>query len=167
MKRWRCKECLARGLDVSECEWDDHRSVSFCRTCGKEATRIIEFGCFQCRDEGVVFFAEPAPSHPCPDCGSDAFRIIYAPAVIGQASREQFRHADKLLETELQNQKVSTTSLKREFKPKADAPQRPFAGHWANAAELLPPGGKGVGGALPFGMPRPITHVVGRYDGNT
>lgn len=167
MKRWRCNACLKRGLPVEECEWDDHLTQSHCRACGGAAVRIVEFGCFQCHDEGVIFFGEDASSHPCPECGSDAYRIVYAPAIISQASRATHAAADKMLETELQRQKVSTTSLKREFKPKADVPQNPFAGHWANANELLPAGGRGVGGQLPFGMPRPITQVVGKYDGPT
>lgn len=164
MKRWRCKDCLARGLPAEDCEWEDYLTHSHCRACGKEAVRIQEFGCFQCRDEGVIFFGEVAASHPCPECGLDAYRIVYAPAIIGQARRETHSAADRLLETELERQKVSTTSLKREFKPKANVSQNPFAGHWANANELLPAGGKGVGGQLPFGMPRPVTAIVGRHD---
>jgi len=165
VKRWRCNACLKRGLPAEECEWDDHLTQSHCRACGEPAVRIMEFGCFQCHDEGVIFFGEVASSHPCPECGSDAFRIVYAPAVIGQASRAAHAAADKLLETELQNQKISTTSLKREPKRKAEAPSGPFAAHWSDAKELLPAGGRGVGGQLPFGMPRPITAVVGKYDG--
>ncbi|HJR14225.1 MAG TPA: hypothetical protein VJ833_10045 [Rhodanobacteraceae bacterium] len=160
MKRWFCKACAARGV---ESEWESHLTVSFCQQCGSEGTRKVEFGCFACHEEGVRFWAESASMQPCPQCGGDAFRILYAPAVIGQDKREAYKSADKALETELERQKVSTTTLKRE-PPKKQAPQFLVPGGWQDAGSLLAQRGAGIGGAVP-NLPRPKTQIIGSYDG--
>lgn len=169
MKRWRCNACLKRGLPIEECEWDDHLTQSHCRACGEAAVRIVEFGCFQCHEEGVTFYAEQASSQPCPACGADAFRIVYAPAVLRPDRHASFAAADRMLEKELDRQKVSTTSLKREapVRDRNPLPEGdPRRGGWADASTLLPSAGKGIGGRLPFGMPRPVTEIVARHDAN-
>lgn len=160
MKRWKCLPCAKRG---SPEEWEDHRTESFCRQCGCPATRIVEFACFRCDDEGLRFWDVQAPSHPCPQCSEDCYRVVEAP-YIGKSSckSEDFKAADKLLETELANQGLSSTSLKREL-PKVDERLLP---RWAGANELLPAGGKGVGGKLPFDMPRPHTTIAGSFTGD-
>ena len=171
MKRWRCLACTQRGLTE---EWDDHRTASFCHACGMAGTVIVEFACFACRDEGLRFEDVDAPEHPCPECEGPAYRVVYAP-YIGRSSSKtsDYQAADRMLVQELEQQGLSTTSLQRERpEPSREVeaahalmaqamPDATPRAHWAPANQLLPAGGKGVGGQLPFGMPRPITQIAG------
>lgn len=171
MKRWRCPHCWAP--DVPEAEWEDHLTQSFCRMCGGKAERIYEFGCFACDDQGVIFWGSDAPSHPCPDCNSPAYRIVHAPYVSTPDKRADYKAADQLLERELAAQRVSSTTLRRET-PAAD-PRVAQAqaqvqgdprlmGGWVAPSQVM---GRAMPGsqASPLGtMPRPTTIIAGSYD---
>lgn len=174
MKRWRCDRCWAP--EVPEAEWEDHLTQSFCRMCGGAATRIYEFGCFVCDDQGVIFWGTDAPSHPCPDCNSPSYRIVHAPYVISPDKRADFKAADKLLETELTHQNRSLSTFERNAKPvdervvaareqAQNAPAPPgLSGGWVPASQIsgrVMPGSQ----ANPLGtMPRPVTVIAGSYD---
>lgn len=158
IKRWRCLHCWAP--DVPDAEWEDHLTQSFCRLCGGPGTRIYEFGCFACDDQGRRFWGTDAPSHPCPDCNSPAYRIVHAPYVATGDKRADYQAADQLLETELAAQGVSSTSLKRET-----APVDPrFQGGWVAPSQVV---GRAMPGsqANPLGtLPRPQTIISGSYE---
>lgn len=171
MKRWRCSHCWSP--EVPDAEWEDHLTQSFCRMCGGAATRIYEFGCFACDDQGRMFWGDDAPSHPCPDCNSPAYRIVHAPYISTPDKRADFKAADQLLERELAAQRVSSTTLRREA-PAADprvasaqaqAQSNPvLAGGWVSPAQVM---GRAMPGsqANPLGtMPRPTTIIAGSYD---
>jgi hypothetical protein len=171
MKRWRCLHCWAP--EVAEAEWEDHLTQSFCRLCGSAGTRIYEFGCFVCDDQGVIFWGEEAPSHPCPDCNSPSYRIVHAPYVASPERRADFKAADRLLETELTNQNRSLSTFERNAKPvdervaaaRAQAQANGgLAGGWVAPAQVI---GRAMPGsqANPLGtMPRPTTIIAGKYD---
>lgn len=154
-------------------EWEDHLTQSFCRMCGVAATRIYEFGCFVCDDQGVIFWGEDAPSHPCPDCNSPSYRIVHAPYVISPDKRADFKAADRLLETELTNQNRSLSTFERNTKPVDERVESAraqvqanggLAGGWVPPTQVI---GRAMPGsqANPLGtMPRPITHIAGKYD---
>lgn len=173
MKRWRCPHCW--GPDVPDAEWEDHLTQSFCRMCGGAATRIYEFGCFVCDDQGVIFWGDDAPSHPCPDCNSPAYRIVHAPYIASPSRRDDYKAADKLLETELTNQHRSLSTFERHAKPaderveaareqaQAQADTR-LKGGWVAPNQVI---GRAMPGsqANPLGtMPRPTTIIAGKYD---
>jgi ribosomal protein L37E len=153
MKRWRCPECAKAGVEGSE--WEDFRTLSYCRNCGHEAVHIVDFVCTTCDTETVVFWDVPAPSHPCPKCGSDAFRAAHAPYVASGDKRGDYAAADRALVQELESHGVSTTTLQRpQPKPSAADP------HWVSPGQVLG-GGARPGGILPFGLPRPVTRLAG------
>lgn len=156
MKRFRCLAC---DDAQNTPDWEDHRSESHCRACGAAGTRIVEFGCFA-HDEPIRFWDIEAPTHACPECGCDSYRIVYAPSIITQGNRERFDAADAMTIAELERQKASTTSLTRE----TSRSDNPFAAHWASQNVVLPPGSHGVGGQLPFTTIRPRTNIVGKFD---
>lgn len=171
MKRWRCKHCWTPD-GPSEAEWEDHLTQSFCRLCGDKGTRIYEFGCFVCDDQGVIFWGEDAPSHPCPDCNAPSYRIVHAPYVVSPDKRADFRAADQLLETELTNQHRSLTDFSRNVKTpdervvasQAQVASAGLSGGWVAPSQVM---GRVMAGsqANPLGtMPRPVTHIAGRYD---
>lgn len=170
MKRWRCIPCHERGAE--DAEWEDFRTQGFCRNCGKEATRIYEYGCFKCDDAGMRFWAEEAPHHPCPDCGAPAYRIVYAPYISKTDKRGDFNAADKMLETEMTNQGLSSTSLRKERTSKVpDAlkppPQDPkLHAHWMGQQDIKTTAANGgvPGSKLPFGCPRPHVTIAGSYN---
>lgn len=173
MKRWRCSHCWKPDVAVEGAEWEDHLTQSFCRMCGAAATRIYEFGCFACDDHGVMFWGEDAPSHPCPDCNSPAYRIVHAPYLGSTDKHADYVAADRMLETALNQQGISTTSLKRETPPtdervtqaKARVQGNPqFQGGWVAANQVM---GRAMPGSQvsPLGtVPRPVTQIVGSYD---
>lgn len=160
MKRWRCEGCYRPGNEA-ETEWEDHLTQSFCRACGKPAVRVYEFGCFACDDAGRIFWGTDAPSHPCPDCNSPAYRIVHAPYVATNAKHADFVAADKMLERALEQQGISSTTLK----PPPATPVDPrFAGGWVNPSQVM---GRAMPGSqsMPLGqVPRPVTQVVGSFD---
>ena len=153
MKRWRCPECAKAGVEGAE--WEDSRTLSYCRNCGHEAVHIVDFVCTACDTEHVVFWDVPAPSHPCPKCGGDAFRVAHAPYVASGDKRGDYAAADRALVQELESHGVSTTTLQRPRpKPSAVDP------HWVAPGQVLG-GGARPGGILPFGLPRPVTRLAG------
>lgn len=160
MKHWRCDHCK------DESPWETYTTESFCRVCGKRATRIFEFGCFECDDEGKErFWDVAAPSHPCPNCGQAAYRIVEAPWVSKSGARDAVNFANSAVESELERAKVSLTSMKREMTPKA--PSGPSWGGmngWVgNAINNV----KMPDSVLPFqSKARPQTIIVASSDGN-
>lgn len=142
--------------------------------CGGAATRIFEFGCFACDDQGVMFWGTDAPSHPCPDCNSASYRIVHAPYISSPEKRASFQAADRMLESELATQRVSSTTLRREPKPvdervaaaraQMQETSSALSGGWVAPSQVM---GRVMPGsqANPLGtMPRPTTIIAGKYD---
>lgn len=148
MKRWHCDHCAsAPGYE----DWEDNLTQSFCRMCGHPGARLREFGCFACDDSGVTFWAPDAPSQPCPKCGSDCYKIVYAPYVVDQARRASYRAADGMAESAMARQKVSLTTLKPERAP------RRSAASWVAPDQVMgrAASGRAAAGGEPFSAPMP------------
>lgn len=173
MKRWRCEHCYQPGNEA-DTEWEDHLTQSFCRQCGKPGTRIYEFGCFACDDQGRIWWDTDAPSHPCPDCNSPAYRIVHATYVATSDKRADYKAADAMLETELMNQNRSLSTFERNTRPpnaRVESAREQAAavggiqGGWVSPSQVI---GRAMPGsqANPLGtMPRPNTTVVGSFTG--
>jgi len=156
MRRFRCAGCLERGLTS---EWEHHHRESFCVECGKVGTEIVEWGCFECHEEGLRFWEAKDDVPECPECGLKALRIMYAPMVVRSESRERHAFADKLLMKELENRGMTDIT--------PPAPTRnPYTPRWAPVKEIAG-GGGGTGGAsdLIKQLPKTLTtHIAGRDD---
>ena len=161
MRRFRCKECLDRGI---ESEWEHHHKTSFCQTCGSEGTVIVEYACFKCSEDGMRFWAPEDDDAYCPECESKSPRIVYAP-MIETSKHEGFKFADKMLKTEMDRRGLTDTGRPN---PGA-APTNPFAARWGNPAEVLAraAGTKGSGDLIHAVPKRLPTSISGKDDRKT
>ncbi|MHB8406328.1 MAG: hypothetical protein ACYDCJ_12990 [Gammaproteobacteria bacterium] len=160
MRRFRCGGCLERGL-ISE--WEHHHRESFCVECGKGGVEIVEWGCFECREEGLRFWEKKDEVPECPECGLPALRIMYAPMLTPSESRERHAFADKLLMKELENRGLTDITP-------ATPRQNPFAARWAPVEEVAviqrPGGSMELISQIPKTL-TPLTHIAGRDDRKT
>lgn len=151
MRKFRCLGCEKRGLD--EFEWEHHHRESFCQTCGKPGVEVVEWGCFECTEEGLRFWAPKEPIPVCAECGDPALRIMYAPMIVPTESHEKGKFADKLLTQEYERRGMTDIAPS---KPKKFAGDPKFHPRWGTPAEILSQGqsAKGSGGGNEFGVVR-------------
>lgn len=157
MRSFRCLTCKEQGL---ESDWEHHHRRSYCQTCGSEGHEIVEWGCFDCSEEGHRFFELKDSDPPCPKCHARAVRIMYAPMIADSQTRAKGKFADKLLEGELQRRGMTDLAPS---KPKAQPSL--LAPRWGNAGEVLAQGAGLPGSQENFGLiksapQRLLTNVI-------
>lgn len=113
MKMFICEECKSRGIET---RWEHHHRESFCPSCGRPGTEVVEWMCTECAEEPKPFEAPRSPTPKCPECGLDCARVLY-PFSIGKNTKF-YERIDKAVADQ-----------------KSTAPQNKFAARWMDAGQ--------------------------------